>query len=618
MSTWVAGITDKVSGPASTMRSALAGLGRGASATSQSLASVGSGANKGASSMRALHSEVDTAKAKLARLQATKKALEASGSVDIKLGKSLNKDINAEKSTVNKLTKKIVKGGGAGFDKKGYDADVKAAKKAEKDKEKEESKAAKDKEKRHAAISAGAAKASQAAWRGVTMVAAVGVAAGAAIVGAGVAGFSMMATRALETQRGAQARLGAINARFNLGLRDMSKNVNLTPFLNALDRGAAMFDKNTATGKIMGAQVKRAFDGAGRAVTALLPYAEKAFAGLLVWSIKAETAVIRFGTAGMRAIRGVFEWLGATRGRLSAVRSVSSAVGTAFGLIGTAFKAVVDTLGDGAVFAAVAVALGALGAQGLVAAAGAAASGAAFLAANPAIAATGVAVAAVIALYQQWNELKRTWDDNSWEQIKNQFSGDEDAMSKRQGIVTGDDYDKKHKLGKYAEEQPQLASVQPPALASSAQTMSSADGRDIGVALGQGIASGIASQSQDVNSAASDLVKGGVKAGRAAGDIHSPSRVTRKYIGRELGRGVALGITDEKTNVNDAASDAFMPNVNMTKVGSGSSGKGATGRMTQFNNCFNGAVFGGDVTQSTIEAMMTVVLDKETQMLGEN
>jgi hypothetical protein len=51
-------------------------------------------------------------------------------------------------------------------------------------------------------------------------------------------------------------------------------------------------------------------------------------------------------------------------------------------------------------------------------------------------------LASILLVISAVKELQAAWDDNSWQQIKNHFWGDEEAMSKRQKISTGDDYEK--------------------------------------------------------------------------------------------------------------------------------------------------------------------------------
>lgn len=64
----------------------------------------------------------------------------------------------------------------------------------------------------------------------------------------------------------------------------------------------------------------------------------------------------------------------------------------------------------------------------------------------------------------------------------------------------------------------------------------------VGTQIGSGIASGIQAMIQRVASAASNLVGKAIEAAKARAAIHSPSRVARDEIGKQLGLGVAEGM----------------------------------------------------------------------------
>ena len=82
-----------------------------------------------------------------------------------------------------------------------------------------------------------------------------------------------------------------------------------------------------------------------------------------------------------------------------------------------------------------------------------------------------------------------------------------------------------------------------------------AGGASVGGALGGGIGVGITSTQTVTDTIMRKHVLKVIDAGAAAGDIHSPSRKTRKMIGQPLGQGTALGVEDTFGQNRDAMGD---------------------------------------------------------------
>jgi len=591
MAEWVAKVVDQVSGPATAMKGAVLGLGQGLATAGSAIAGIQVSSSKGAAGLRSLYAEADATKAKIARLESTKSTLEKSGSIDIGVGRALSKDLDAARGKLNGITETIAKSGGANFDTKEFDKNTASA-----------------------AASLG---------KLAGIAAKVTLAALVSVPSAAIAGLYAVGRKALEGQYQAQARLNAVQARFNLGLRDITKNANLTPFLNALDRGAAMFDKNTATGKLMGEQVKRAFDVAGAAVTALTPYAERAFAKVLLGTIQLETGFLKLLTAGVRTGAGIARWIGASAGRLSAVNTSARILSATFGAVSGAFTALSGALGGGAAWGLAALGMGILAARAGSAAISVARVGAAFVSANPGLAAAALAILAVVAAYKQAIELKNPWDENSADQIKDKF--------KKTGLF-GDDANAvgavKTDAGKRAEAAAKAAlkpangdakSAQvnaPPAIATNAVPMASADGKQVGVALGQGVATGIDASKGIIEKSARGAVGAAVTAARTEGEIRSPSGKTRKHVGRELGRGVSIGIEDERGNIERAAQDVLVPDVSTDAGGArGASSRSRADKRASGGNSkkvsFHDCIFNGTQSEHDLETMLIRILHKD-------
>lgn len=83
----------------------------------------------------------------------------------------------------------------------------------------------------------------------------------------------------------------------------------------------------------------------------------------------------------------------------------------------------------------------------------------------------------------------------------------------------------------------------------------------VGRNLANGIASGISSGSGEIKRAAERAVQNAVRAAKRAGDIHSPSRVMRDEVGKNLTAGIANGITEAEgllVNAMNQISDAMV------------------------------------------------------------
>lgn len=75
----------------------------------------------------------------------------------------------------------------------------------------------------------------------------------------------------------------------------------------------------------------------------------------------------------------------------------------------------------------------------------------------------------------------------------------------------------------------------------------------IGALLIDGASAGVMAQASTLASSAAAVVRSAIEAAKAEADIHSPSRVMRREIGQMMGRGVALGMEDEKRTASESA-----------------------------------------------------------------
>lgn len=117
-----------------------------------------------------------------------------------------------------------------------------------------------------------------------------------------------------------------------------------------------------------------------------------------------------------------------------------------------------------------------------------------------------------------------------------------------------------------------------------------AGGQSVGAALDNGIAAGISGNSGVVAAAASAVVSHAVQAAANTGQIKSPSQLFRDQIGLPIAQGLALGITDGTTAVEDSAKQL---------IGAGLAAVKGTGNGSTANLSMNvGASFGAEAAAS--------------------
>lgn len=91
----------------------------------------------------------------------------------------------------------------------------------------------------------------------------------------------------------------------------------------------------------------------------------------------------------------------------------------------------------------------------------------------------------------------------------------------------------------------------------------------VGSNLSAGIASGIRSNSGAVSSAAREAVRAAVAAAKAEGGIHSPSRIMKNQVGKWMPLGMAAGIRDNTKDVENASVEMASASVEATATALG-------------------------------------------------
>lgn len=527
-------------------------------------------ANNAAASMRGLHEELTGAKTELAALEAAQKTLASGDSVDIEAYRKLNAQIDAAKKKVIGLQTEISKQGGAAFNVAKYD------------KQQADQKAKLDK-----AQATRSEQLSKGAERNTQAIGMAGKAVGFAIAGAmavgavAVKGFSFIWEKALASQAQSQARLNAIQARFNQGLLDIGKKANLKPLLDGADRLAAMFGKNTATGQFMGQQVQRAFDLIGKAATAIVPYAEKAFAKTLIASIKAETGFYNLVTAAAKVGKGIADAITGTPGSLDTITSAAKSVKAAFDeldkagtSIGQAFSAIAgNSTATGLIFSIMAAQVRTLvivfgsvakvisGVGTVIGGVGKIISGVFSGDATKAIQGfgdifVGVIQASSVAALGPLKLVANVIDAITMSKLD--LSGKVSSLEKSMDAMVKKGFEPLTKAGTGTKE--------------------------VGNQIGDGLIKGLDDKQGPIYEAGKKAAEEAIKGAKAGAEVASPSKKMRREVGFMMAAGVALGLLDGAPMVYDAAQDSLVPEV---EVAANDNGSGSTSAPS--NNPLAGA-----------------------------
>lgn len=151
--------------------------------------------------------------------------------------------------------------------------------------------------------------------------------------------------------------------------------------------------------------------------------------------------------------------------------------------------------------------------------------------------------------------------------------GADDGMALAESLAAG---------GKAAVTQVNKLQAQLNSAATAMGTSAAEDMYGAGVDAAQGIVDGLKSKQKALNNAAKSMAKAMVKAIKKSLGIRSPSKVTRREVGRPMGEGTALGIEDKVKRVRQASARVRAAATAGTGVLSGQSGSSvATGPTVQ-------------------------------------
>lgn len=545
-------LVDRLSGPGKQAASVGQNLASSLTSAASASGSLDSATATSASSVREMYGELEKAEGNLKRLEAAQKKLGTGGAVDVAQWRTLQAEIDKTKGKIGAINQSIVSAGGAGFDVKGYD-------KAEADKRKAADATAKAEEKARAAKEKGdkksvdgskaaASKSSSALLDAIkkndSANNAIGTIAKTALAGVGVAAAGSLLNLGLGYQ--GVARLNGILFRAQYNFRGLFKGTDPKPLLDSVDKLVSMLSPATKTGAALGGLLRGSFNAVGRAIEAVTPFVERFFAGMIIGGKMAKLAFTYVEV-------GILKLITAIPGAAKLVAKF----GTGWGPFAAGAMVAGAALGVIAVKAAIAMA--------------------------PLV----LMAAAATALSAALEDLSKSWDDNSLTQISNKLKTDlglasaDETNTKRQGIVTGDDYDKKHKLGKYAE--PAGAPPTDPAASTKA-------GVEVGAALGAGMIAGMNATGAGVAAAGAALATAAEAGAKKEAVIRSPSDKMKRRVGMQLGAGVIVGLEASADGVQKAAEEALVPDVG------GMSGAGASGPGTGSGGAAAGGSGGGGRT----------------------
>jgi hypothetical protein len=529
--------------------------------------------------LRVLSQGAEEARRNLARLEAERKNLDKGSSVNISQRRDLDRRIAGAQQDVASKRSSFLKAGGAAVDLKGVDARSKAIDKAKKEEDEAKALAIDPSRKKKSAVeqaqesvkkkkdqalaekidpgSKELSKTEKAVKSKFTDPLKLGIAGAAIAAGASLTGLVYKFAPLAMGYMG-MARLSMISAQASFNMRRLFVGTNPKPLLDALQRTSQLIDPRTFTGKTLGEFFVRSADGIFNFISKAEPYVRLFFKGMLYGALQAEIAWLKLRIA----IQPALNMFPSGIGLMTAFSAGALAIKASFGLMG------------------VGIALGAVKAGSALLSFG-----------RAALVATGpllpfvAAVVALAAAYEQAIKLKEQWDENSSTQIATQLRADlgidskaetDARLAKRQGGLTGDAYDRKYKMGKYAE-------PAPAPMPKGADKQAAAAGPPIGKNLGLGIVAGLEETKAKVASSARGLVQEAEKAAKDEAEIKSPAAKWRREIGRNLGEGAALGLDDSADRM-DSAARTMMPGA----PGIGGIGGRAGGGGVVINQVFNG------------------------------
>lgn len=342
------------------------------------------------------------------------------------------------------------------------------------------------------------------------------------------------------------ARLQMISYQASLQIRSLFRGVDSRPLERAYLQFTKLFSLSTTTGQAISRGLTRGFNGLFQAIEKAEPYVSAFIRGMVLGALKVE---------GM--------WLRARIWLFPLTDALEDATGKIDGIKLAALA------GMGAVGLLAAKATGILAFGGAALTAGkamtllAARSTAAGLAATGAVApflAFAAAVGAVVVAGYQLSKLIDEWDtdlvlrsigigESDADRLNRQF--DEEAAARRRSG--------KPSLVREVAQLPG-ASASPPAAAPKPPVdLAMGAGRRTGAAMGDGVVAGMKSKEAAVGAGAAGLVGAGERAAKQKADIHSPSRLFRREVGRQMGEGARLGLKDSETGVRRAAEESLVP-----------------------------------------------------------
>lgn len=360
------------------------------------------------------------------------------------------------------------------------------------------------------------------------------------------------------------ARLSLISAQASFNMRRLFMGTDPRPLLDALQRTGQLIDPRTFTGKTLGDFLVRSSNSLFAMLAKAEPYARLFFKGMLLGALQVESAWLKLRIA----IQPALNMFPVGTGLMASFGAGALLVKASFGLMGAG------------------IAIGAV-----KAAAGLLSFGRAALVATAPLLPYAAAIGAIALALKQAVELKQQWDENSANNLKEGvkrtlgFTSEEEYNANLKGIAkasTPDEYERRHKMGKYAEK-PTVP------IPKGAEKQAAAAGPPIGKNLGLGMLAGMKDVEGKVAVGGRDLVLAAEGGAKKEAVIRSPSDKWRKQIGRQLGAGAALGLEDSADRMEEAGR-AVVPSAPM--VSGSRSGRG--GVVIQSIGPFYGMPEGGE------------------------
>ncbi|XXX73878.1 hypothetical protein WMF30_40150 [Sorangium sp. So ce134] len=396
------------------------------------------------------------------------------------------------------------------------------------------------------------------------------------------------------------ARLQMMSYQASVQIRSLFRGVDSRPLERAYLQFTKLFSLSSTTGHSLSDATTRGFNALFQAIEKAEPYVSAFVRGSILGAMKLEVLWVR-------ARIWLFPFtsaLGDTLGKIDGISVAAYAGMAAVGLLAAKATGVLS-LGGAALTAGKAMTF--------LAARGAAAGLVATTAAAPWLA-FAAAIGAVVAAGYNFVKLVDEWDtDLVLRSLGIRGESDADRMNRQ----FDEEAAARAKAGKQSRVQhvDQLPTAAAPKLPNAPTDAARRDGWKLGAAMGDGLIGGFKSKEAFIEAAGAAGVAAAQRGAQKKAEIHSPSRLFRREVGRQMGEGARLGLKDSEPKVQKAAEESLVPSPRAAHGGAPGAGTGApAGLVLQVTT--GDIIVGAGMQRSEVRESLDEALVQMAQRVG--